>query len=639
MAQQPGSNPSAAETDESVQAMKKRLKELEHLVQQLSPSTLQQGQTPPKHRRVASSPDQPDPGVNLSEGVFANASSTSSEHGTLRSSVADTGSTTSTSQHGALHNAPLVHLLRRSQLISPDAPVRVEDTLKPFMVESRVTSICEAALALMPRTQHMDMILEWTMQYWPTWPPCQDCTSPPALLGPGMVTEAKDMILRGLSSTSPGFAAKTLGWLALCIQQASRDIVGRVRLAMPQADLVNMYLNLIQSLLEIDDSAGGSVDSVACMNICYKLYINMGRPQKAWYWTRRSVLTAVNLGLHQRKGTPEAYESILWATSWMCERVIAHILGLPSSVSSVHAGISLDDVGTSDDEQIMWHLATAVGKIIERDQMSSSKSQYAMTVQISQELEEVKELIPAAWWLPSSSQQIPIAELFARQRAKVLYFIHLKLLHLPYMMRSVGEPKYRHSWDVAMDASRGGVEAYTVFREAKHGDADLCQLMDFQAFSSAMVLVIGHMICPDRATDDIRDGDWRRIDAVMLCLRRTLLTLECPVASQALRTLEVVNSVRLGDYMSQDEYTIVIPYFGKVSISPRVAAGGSTDTESLTAPSTLQTAPSVVEFSTNEFIHGSSWLMDKELELEADWTDLSALEPDMDWSQVFISSQ
>lgn len=507
------------------------------------------------------------------------------------------------------------------------------------MADSRVKSICEAALALTPSLEHVDILLQWTTQFWPTWPPCQHCAEPAGLLGPGMISEAKDMILRGLSSTSPGFAAKALSWLALCVQQASRNIVSKIQLAMPQADLVNMYLNLIQSLLEIDDSAGGSVDSVACMNICYKLYINMGRPQKAWYWTRRAVLTAVSLGLHQHRGTPEVYESMLWATSWISERVIAHILGLPSSVSGLHSGISLADVGTSDDEQIMWHIATAVGKIIDRDQASSSsKSQYATTVQISQELEEVKDLIPADWWrAPTSAQQVPIAELFCRQRAKTLYFIHLKLLHLPYMMRSVDEPKYRHSWDLAMEASRGGVEAYAVFRDAEHGDADLCQLMDFQAFSSAMVLAVGHMICPDRATAEAKDHDWRRIDAVVRCLRRTLLTLECPVASQALRTLEVITAARRGDYVSQDEHTVVIPYFGKVSISPHLASTGSTSSNATAAA--LQTMPNVIEFSTNEFTNGASWRMDTELELEADWADLSALDSDVDWEQVFVSSQ
>ena len=370
------------------------------------------------------------------------------------------------------------------------------------------------------------------------------------------------------------------------------------------------------------------------MLMLHKLYINMGRPHKAWYWTRQAVSASVNLGLHQRTADPQTLEAKIWAASWTSERFMAHILGMPSSVASVHAGIALADSGSSALELVRWHLATATGKIIDRDQLPQ-KSQYSTTVQISQEFEEARALIPHEWWLPSA-QQAPIADLFARQHIKIVYFVHLKLLHLPFMLRSIKESKYRHSWDTAMSASRGAVEAYIFFREAQFADSDLCQLMDFSAFSCAIVLIIGHMICPDRAAPEAKDSDWQLIETAMLCLRKTAVALECPVASQAAQTLEVLNAARRGAYVSQDDYTAVIPYFGKVRNNPHMAEA---EASQRAGKGSQLVTPNMLEFSTHEFLTDGFWPVDAGLELEANWMDTSAFDLDVDWGQVFTSMQ
>lgn len=631
VAQQKG-KPASNETSTSDEAMRQRLEELELQVQQLSRSNDLQTKASPGARSYASI-SQPSPFANHLTPGFTSTSISSPEQDSPRSDLVNATNSTSSRLQPALDSAPLVHLLRDSSLISIDNSSSAEP-LKPFMAESRITSICEAVVSLMPSSQHLDLIFAWTEKFWPVWPPCSYSKAPLALLGTGKSAQAKEMMQRGLSSSNAGFAAKITAWLALCIQQTSRAVVAQVQLSMPQSDLVNVYLNLIRSLLDIDADAGGSLDGVACMLMMYKLYINMGRPHKAWYWTRQAVSAAVNLGLHQRTAEPQSLEAMLWTASWTNERFMAHLLGMPSSVSSVHAGISLADSSSSALDQVRWHLATATGKIIDRDQLSQ-KSQYSTTVQISQELEEAKDLIPHEWWLPSA-QQAPIADLFARQHSKIVYFVHMKLLHLPFMLRSVKESKYRHSWDTAMSASRGAVEAYIFFREAQYADADLCQLMDFSAFSCAMVLIIGHMICPDRAAHEAKESDWQLIETALLCLRKTAVALECPVALQAAQTLEVLNAARRGGYVSQEDYTVVIPYFGKVRINPHMATAEAAQKLDKNMQSTM---PNVLEFSTHEFLTDGFWPVDAGLELEANWMDMPTFDLDVDWGQVFTSLQ
>ena len=615
-----------------VEAMKRRLEEMEQQLQQLGRSSRQQSRQSPD-TNVYASTGHTSPFTDHSLPSFSGTGAVTPNFETSASDVSYTPNVHS-GPESVLSNAPIARLLQDSRLMTADDAAQPADSLRPFMAEKRVASICEAGLSLLPSTENLDVMFNWTEKYWLIWPPCQYSTSPPDLLGPGKANQARQMILGGLASRDVGFAAKALSWLALCVQQASRTVVEQIQLPMPQADMVNICIDLVKSLLSLDDGSGGSLDGITSMNMLYKLYVNMGRPHKAWHWTRQGVSACVGLGLHRRVQASGSMESILWANTWMAERFMSHLLGLPSSVSATHAGISRECVGSSDREQVLWHFATAIGKIIDRDQLPH-KSQYSTTVQISQELEEAKDLIPKDWWLPEC-QQVPVAELFSRQYAKVVYFVHMKLLHLPYMLKSVKEAKYRHSWDMAMDASRGAMEAYVFFREAPHATRDLCQQLDFQAFSCALVVIIGHMICPGRVTIDAKEADWSLVENVLFWMNRTVLDLDCPVAAQSARTLEVLNAARRGAFVSPSDYAVVIPYFGKIRINAQMATGATGPNPSK-APAQL--LPTAMEFSTNEFLTENLWPMDIDLELEANWMDLSNFDPNIDWGQVFTSSE
>lgn len=524
---------------------------------------------------------------------------------------------------------PLVYLFKESKLAATQSDT-ANNSSGPaaFMAKNRIKTIQESVLSLLPSAADIEVILQWTERYWPVWPPCHYGPNAEDWLQPGKLEEAKHFIAQAIRSPNAGTAAKGVVWFALCTQQLPRAVLGNIRLAMPQPDLVNVYLSLAKSLLEIDDESGGSLDGVSCMNMKFKAYINMGKPQRAWYWTRQAVSASVNLGLHRADPEMHFCQALNWMLAWTPERFMALTLGLPSSVSSSHPGIALESNGATPLDRIRWVIATVGGKIIDRDQNAKSE-QYATTVSISQELEEGRDEMPEEWWRPPPAD-LPIAEYFLRQSSKTLYFITLKLLHLPYMLRSIKEKKYRHSWDTAMEAGRGIATSYVEFRAAPYADSDLCQLMDFQAFSGAIVLLIGHLLCPDRADEAVKSSDWALVEDVGLALRRTVIIMDCPVASQAARTLEVLTSARKGGYVSPEDFNVVIPYFGKLRINQAMATGASVGHDAVT--------PNCIEFSMNEFVSDYPLQHDFDLELEADWADPALFDLSVNWSEIFTNT-
>lgn len=58
-----------------------------------------------------------------------------------------------------------------------------------------------------------------------------------------------------------------------------------------------------------------------------------------------------------------------------------------------------------------------------------------------------------------------------------------------------------------MEGARGAARVYTDFRTWAGVGVDQYELMDFQAFSAAMVIIIGHLISPTRATPLAKEHD------------------------------------------------------------------------------------------------------------------------------------
>ena len=139
-------------------------------------------------------------------------------------------------------------------------------------------------------------------------------------------------------------------------------------------------------------------------------------------------------------------------------------------------------------------MAVILGKLIERDQ-NHETVEYVTTMQLDQDAEEARKLFPDDWWA-APEPSAPFSTVFYRQSLKFLYFLLLQLIHLPYMLKSLKETKYIHSWNQAIGASESLLRCYCDFRQHPQAELNMCELMDFYAFSAAVTLAIGLLVRP-----------------------------------------------------------------------------------------------------------------------------------------------
>ncbi|KAM3508404.1 hypothetical protein MY10362_001207 [Beauveria mimosiformis] len=583
----------------------------------------------------------------------------------------------------ALQNSPLINLFRATSIFDPIPCADTDTDPAPLLTptaSSRLRQCLTQFVPYLPRPDRVAELFTATQRYWGTWPPyfagapSDSGQDDDRLLEPvQQVPVAETTFHSALVSGRPGPTAKAILFLALCVQQTPKRAARRLLLpaSVTQQALVDTYVETARALLRLDAeeaSNGGTLDGVEALNMMYKLCINAGRPQRAWTCNREAVTAAICAGLPARAartgGNRRAAQA--WAMAWRAERYMAMTLGLPSCTSALHPGLVLspDESAVST---ILYHLAVFCGKIIDRDQSGGSCDDadgYATTLRLDAELVNAqRRLFPAHWWAADHlAPDLDQAAGWHRQSCKVLFFTALQLVHLPYLARAAADARYLPSRHAAMSAARGVCAAYCEFRRWSKGGAELCQMMDFRAFSAALVLVLGHWIAPAAAAAGRRmmkhgeevdgadaDADAQRARDVAMCLRQTAAVMECTVAEQAVRTLDALDAARRGVYMADEDYDVVVPYFGRIRINRAFFEPKQQESEEVAAAAAAAASAwfNTVEFSTNDFLvdfqldaggdaaAAAAAATTTTTELCCDWGELGLGYASMDWGHSF----
>lgn len=547
---------------------------------------------------------------------------------------------TPSDQIDSFEDAPLLSLFKDAMLIQTNG-VQVDRDRLEFSLDQRIKSCITALNALIPRLDDLTLILELTEKYWPIWP-----VSPKGLvtssdrLQSGGVTSAMDFIIDSLRSGSPATVAKAVLWLALCIQQLPGDFkYQRANLPASPNALLDSYLCGAETLLAVDEDSGGTIEGLECLTLQTKLYINMGKPRKAWLSVRRAMNFALLLGLHHLENSTVEHHKALWSLVWQSDRQLSLILGFPYAIADSHPGLSKDHTGQSVAARAMHELSIIAGHIIERNQNHRNVN-YSFTVQIDQEFEQCRDRIPPDWWDAIPSPAMPLEALYGQQAVKLHYYHLYKLLHLPYMLKSSNDRKFENSRISTLEASREMIKCYQTLRNSSGLAIIICDLMDFQVFSAAIVIVI-NLLSQSSTRDILQEAeDWKLIHDITKTLKHISRAMECAVAGQAAQLLEYLSMACHGTYSGPEGYEAVIPYFGKVRISQLRRAASQTES---TPPSDVQIhAPqpfsNTIEFSSNSFIPFSqNFTADylSEAELSVDWTSVFGVDTNYDWSQLF----
>jgi len=210
------------------------------------------------------------------------------------------------------------------------------------------------------------------------------------------------------------------------------------------------------------------------------------------------------------------------------------------------------------------------------------------------------------------------------------------------MLRSSIDKSYEYSRLSALDASRKVIKSYQTVRDHPELSLAVCDVMDFQAFSAAVVIVID-LLSHSSQLETHQEGisDWDLIHSVTRSLKYVSEAMECTVARQSAQLLQTLSAFQNGGYSGPENYEVIIPTFGKVRINRPKMQRSHTEVNSSYNPGN-QFQPQLMttlEFSANSFAPlGMTGDIMSEAELGIDWTSISSFDNNYDWSQTFIAS-
>jgi hypothetical protein len=374
-------------------------------------------------------------------------------------------------------------------------------------------------------------------------------------------------------------------------------------LPLPRPALILQYQAHAQILLDSSPETPLNSHTLVCIFLQYRIALDSGKPLAAWRLLRSAITLAIELGYHHSSADyNDDIEKATWTGLWQNERQLSCMLGLPSCTTNLHVGCRPSDLNmqTASTLEIVHHkLSIIAGDIIDRDQnrIGTAKAEdYSATIRIDQDLDAVIANLPSSMLEPLSptlASEVSFAELYFHIWTAMRVHMTQKLLHMPYMLRwskttsatvaEAGANQYyhQHSFMRTVEASRKMITMYSSFRNAS--TEFLCEVMDFQAFSAAMALLIAILVSrkSDHGTaragsttysyyNEEEEGDWMLITTTSRYLRQTATVLDCQVAKQGADTLDMLTAACRGsgpDTRAPESMLVSIPYFGRAKIS------------------------------------------------------------------------
>ncbi len=535
-------------------------------------------------------------------------------------------------------DAPLLNFFQEAMLIQRQN-LQWQQSDQGLSPDNRSKIYIKAIGALIPSPDELELILQMTETFWPIWEDSLQLMIGPE---PHSITElssAKKFIQDSMKSGTPVMVAKTCLFLALCVQQLPSTFKMTSLPTTPKV-LVDSFMRGADALISINEGRSASVNSLECLAILFKLYLNKGRPREAWQCVRRAFNSALLLGLHIPNDIAPHRQKIIWAYIWQVDRSLSALLGLPAATTDSHPGVQIRPSGQHYGEQFMYDIAMIAGHINERNQNHQTAT-YAVNLTIDQEIELCKDRIPTEWWNSDSYPSTPWTAIYGLCMLKVEYYTCQKMLHLPYMLKSSLDNSYEYSRLRALDACREIIKAYQVVKEHANLKLTICDVMDFQAFMAAVVLVIDLLNQSSELETHQEASDWGLVHNVTSSMKDMSKTMECTVAGQAFHLLEHLSTFRAGAYAGPDNYEVTIPMFGRVKINrPKTRILQRTGINDFYDGNQFQQQfMPMVEFSANSFEpFGATGDMLSEAELGIDWTSGLNVNYNYDWSQTFDGS-
>lgn len=524
---------------------------------------------------------------------------------------------------GRTDEAPILSMFDNAVLKRQDSVVSTPSD--PQVQNSKNKALIDHLKRLLPSSHDLEKILEASTDWWGIWRRMF-----PQICDP-RVSTLREAVSHSLRSDKPAEVAKILLCIAISIDQLPTDFENiQLDLPLPRRNLMEQYIATVDKMITSDDEISATMDGVECMVLQAKYQINLGRPRRAWILMRRAVGFAQMLGLHRSFTTPKAEKTFevqrqqsLWFHLCQNDNYLALLLGLPYSIDQKFCQPPrdlLESKTTGEGEGFLLRVTPIIAKIVDRNQ-SPQKMPYSTTLNIDAELEELKTSLSRTF-SPINEDGVTLNEFYDRLIAQFIYNQIRQLLHLPFMLKSTSDTKYKHSYNAALDSSRQMIMLYRDLRSDHPVGPFICKLIDFQAFTASMLILLNNLgysqnqadMSSDAETSDQENRDWELVYHTISILNRCSSEAGGIVAAQSAKALKMFAKARHGcDNEDKDGDTakVVIPYFGTITIGagrnfkmPKTATTSGSKFVSMTSPAQLPTPP--CSFGTAHSVGGSS---------------------------------
>ncbi|KAG8530586.1 uncharacterized protein KY384_005089 [Bacidia gigantensis] len=414
----------------------------------------------------------------------------------------------------------------------------------------------------------------------------------------------QDALIRG----SPVALAQSLLALAMCMQQipTSYDATPLQFAAAPY-ELADIFAREVYRLVLGDDDLAGTFEGIVCLIVYSKFCTVAGRPRRSWLAHRRAVTFAQLLNLHRRPnravdspGFNSSRKEQTWANLYIIDHIMSLVFGQPYTICAFHCDIDTSEYSNLGFEtSFMVRLSQICGRISDRNHhmMESTPNKLlSVTFEIDQELEELVQSSPQLF---SNTEAKGLA---ARLLLRFLYFHIRVLLHLPLMIRSASDTRFHHGKVAAVDAAREMIRCFADLRSTKSGDTGCNKVVDFEAFTAAMLLIL-NILGYSRDITQGHESDWNLVKVIIDLLRSSVNGTGGKVSEQCLRTLELFYACRTGgcDDNGQQNGKVVIPFYGTLILGPNktskagAAAMAARNTESQNMGASQLPTPSMTD--------------------------------------------
>ncbi|KAL8937394.1 MAG: hypothetical protein Q9216_004447 [Gyalolechia sp. 2 TL-2023] len=542
------------------------------------------------------------PPTALGEDVLAQASTGLASPSSEKADTAN-----DSSRH--FQNPPVLSLFDNAVLAKghdqPDGDAReiAGNLRQPILDKNRRVS--KALKSLMPSIDDLGVLLRESRQSIRIWQDAMRTCTPSAVekFDRNALYKTQEFIHDSLNSDNLSVVAWTFSCLAVTLQQLPGNFdSSKLSLPAKVETLEGYYITAVETLMASDDGLASNLEGLSALVVQSKYYINLGKPRKGWLTIRRALNFAQMLGFHrqsyhQNDALTMSRKSI-WLIIFQIERFLSLMLGYPSACIDAHYESMLEGEksdGSLDPQRFAVRLSMITGQIITRNQ-DPDKMTVAMTMKIDQDLEDTRRILSSEWWNTMPGPEVGVGDVFDTFVAKSFYHNVRMLLHLPFMLKSSTDRRYEYSRIAALESSREMIATYHLLRNPIKPLIIVCNVVDFQVFTGAMLLIIdllGNRENSGETSMNRGSSDW---DIILNLIETLKQVLEGEtgrhsdgVAAQAKTVLQDFVKVRYCNECNPPDatYQAVIPYFGKIRIrcGKQFRGCGQSSSSTATTPS------------------------------------------------------